>query len=167
MCNFSKVLTHPVAAPMPGTSSSSTSAAHSSSHQLPHHVSPAAGAASAVAPGSSSASMWHKLQQLPAEVSRQLQSIYSDHFPLEVRHALAGWLEMTFTEDLEAGNPHHEEHARSLVVSMVSQLEARAAETGDFLLRGKLEQVVDSFKVRKKTHDSSMSHLASPQSGWK
>jgi len=52
-------------------------------------------------PGSSSAAMavaaaamgqlWARTQQLPREALLQLQTtVYGDHFPLEVRHALAG-----------------------------------------------------------------------------
>ena len=112
----------------------------------------AAAATAVVAPdgstGSGSSALWSKSQQLSGEVSRQLQDIYGEHFPLEVRHALAGWLEATFAEDLDTANPQHEEHARSLVVSLVQQLEAKAAETSDFVLKNKLDQIIESFKVR-------------------
>lgn len=86
-----------------------------------------------------------------SDVSRQLQSIYGEHFPIEVRHVLSGWLEHTFSEDLDtAANPQHEEHARALVVSLVQQLEAKAAaETSDFVLKSKLDQIIDNFKVRE------------------
>ena len=82
----------------------------------------------------------------------QLQTIYGDHFPLEARHHLAGWLEASFVgvEELEVGagsNPVHEEHARVLVISLVQQLEQKAAETSDFLTKNKLEQIIENFKV--------------------
>ena len=44
-------------------------------------------------------------------------------------------------------NPAHEEHARVLVISLVQQLEQKAAETSDFLTKNKLEQIIENFKV--------------------
>ena len=49
-----------------------------------------------------------------------------DHFPLEARHHLAPWIDQNFTADLDLGNPQHEEHARSLVMELVAQLESKA-----------------------------------------
>ena len=49
-----------------------------------------------------------------------------DHFPLEARHHLAPWLDQNFTTDLDLANPQHEEHARSLVMELVAQLESKA-----------------------------------------
>lgn len=106
------------------------------------------------APGAnhSSSLLWTKTQQLPEELFRQLQSIYGDHFPLEARHHLAGWLEASFAGvdelDVAGGsNPAHEEHARVLVISLVQQLEQKAAETSDFLTKNKLEQIIENFRV--------------------
>lgn len=67
---------------------------------------------------------------------------------MEVRHSLAGWLEASFSEELDTANPQHEEHARTLVVQLVQQLEAKSAETADFQLKNKLDQIIDNFKVR-------------------
>lgn len=38
-------------------------------------------------------SLWAKAQQLPIESLQQIQQIYGAHFPIEVRHYLAGWIE--------------------------------------------------------------------------
>ena len=61
-----------------------------------------------------------------------------------------GWLEASFQEELDTGNPRHEEHARVLVIELVQQLETKAAETDDFLTKNKLDQIVENFKVRQK-----------------
>ena len=61
---------------------------------------------------------------------------------------LPGWLEASFQEELDTGNPRHEEHARLLVIELVQQLEAKAAEADDFLTKNKLDQIVENFKVR-------------------
>ena len=122
--------------------SSSGATALSPSTAGPSTGDPASAAASALG-------IWNKTSHghLPADVTRQLQNIYGDHFPLEARHSLAGWVEAAFSEDLDTSNPQHEEHARTLVVQLVQQLEAKAQETADFPLKTKLEQIIDSFKV--------------------
>jgi len=63
-------------------------------------------------------------------------------------YSFSGWLEASFQEELDTGNPRHEEHARVLVIELVQQLETKAAETDDFLTKNKLDQIVENFKVR-------------------
>ena len=106
-----------------------------------------AGGAGAVGTPIDPSMLWAKTQQLPEDAFRQLQSIYGEHFPLEARHHLAGWLEASFQDELDAANPQHEEHARNLVVALVQQLEAKAAESADFLVKNKLDQIVENIKV--------------------
>ena len=62
----------------------------------------------------------------------------------------SGWLEASFQDELDPGNAQHEEHARNLVVTLVQQLEAKALESGDFLTKNKLEEIIASIKVRLK-----------------
>ena len=59
------------------------------------------------------------------------------------------WLEASFQEELDPGNVQHEEHARNLVVQLVQQLESKAVESGDFLTKNKLEEIISSIKVSK------------------
>ena len=61
------------------------------------------------------------------------------------------WLEASFQEELDPGNVQHEEHARNLVVQLVQQLESKAVESGDFLTKNKLEEIISSIKVSKVT----------------
>lgn len=37
--------------------------------------------------------LWAKAQQLPEEALVQVRSVYGEHFPIEVRHFLASWIE--------------------------------------------------------------------------
>jgi len=97
---------------------------------------------------SMSSVLWAKTQQLQEDAFRQLQNIYGDHFPLEARHHLAPWLDQNFTTDLDLANPQHEEHAQRLVLELVAQLESKAMEMSDFLVKNKLEQIVENFKQR-------------------
>ena len=38
-------------------------------------------------------SLWNRAQQLPQDALKQVQNVYNEHFPIEVRHYLAGWIE--------------------------------------------------------------------------
>ena len=60
------------------------------------------------------------------------------------------WLEASFQDELDPGNTQHEEHARNLVVTLMQQLEAKALESGDFLTKNKLEEIISTLKVRNK-----------------
>ena len=66
------------------------------------------------------------------------------------------WLEASFQEELDPGNVQHEEHARNLVVQLVQQLESKAVESGDFLTKNKLEEIISSIKVSKVTKKQSV-----------
>ena len=37
--------------------------------------------------------LWAKVQQLTGEAMRHMQSVYGPHFPIEVRHFFAQWIE--------------------------------------------------------------------------
>ena len=69
-----------------------------------------------------------------------------------IKHLLlfSAWLEASFQDELDPGNAQHEEHARNLVVTLVQQLETKALESGDFLTKNKLEEIIASIKVRLK-----------------
>lgn len=38
-------------------------------------------------------SLWTKAQQLTGDALQQVRAVYGEHFPIEVRHFLAGWIE--------------------------------------------------------------------------
>lgn len=40
--------------------------------------------------------LWAKAQQLPPESLQHIKDIYGDHFPIEVRHYLAQYIEEKF-----------------------------------------------------------------------
>lgn len=42
---------------------------------------------------SSTMAMWIQAQQLQGEALHQMQALYGQHFPIEVRHYLAQWIE--------------------------------------------------------------------------
>ena len=56
-------------------------------------------------------------------------------------------------------NPAHEEHARVLVISLLQQLEQKAAETSDFLTKNKLEQIIENFRVSPLRDKITLFHI--------
>jgi hypothetical protein len=38
-------------------------------------------------------SLWTKAQQLQGDALQQVRDVYGEHFPIEVRHFLAAWIE--------------------------------------------------------------------------
>ena len=61
--------------------------------------------------------------------------------------SLKEWLEASFREELDTGNPRPEELASLLVIELVQKLETKAAQADDFLTKTKLDQIVENFKV--------------------
>ena len=41
-------------------------------------------------------SLWDRTQKLPKELFKQVEQVYGDHFPLDVRFQLALWIEDNF-----------------------------------------------------------------------
>lgn len=37
--------------------------------------------------------LWAKVQQLSGAAIQKVHCLYGDHFPIEVRYSLAGWIE--------------------------------------------------------------------------
>ncbi|XP_075989939.1 signal transducer and transcription activator Stat92E isoform X2 [Anticarsia gemmatalis] len=65
-------------------------------------------------------SLWARAQQLPPESLQKVRTIYGDHFPIEVRHCLAPWIESR----IWAAEP--EEQQRFFVDELVQEIQAHA-----------------------------------------
>ncbi|CAB3252211.1 unnamed protein product [Arctia plantaginis] len=65
-------------------------------------------------------SLWARAQQLPPESLQKVRTIYGDHFPIEVRHCLAPWIESR----IWTGEP--EEQQRFFVDELVQEIQAHA-----------------------------------------
>lgn len=97
--------------------------------------------------------LWAKAQQLPAESLQQIRAIYGEHFPIEVRHYLAQWIEDKFWSDIEPvpENPQHEQYVAGLLNSLVQEIENKAAVVTDtefFLTKLKLAEAAKTFRQR-------------------
>ncbi|KAG7257331.1 hypothetical protein CRUP_000806 [Coryphaenoides rupestris] len=59
--------------------------------------------------------MWIQAQQLQGEALHQMQALYGQHFPIEVRHYLAQWIESQLWDSVDLDNPAEEAKAKHLL----------------------------------------------------
>ena len=132
---------HPAAAAAIAANNASSSSSTSPSTTAAAAAVFGGGAAAAAA------ALWSKAPPSAAAAAAAAAAIYGEDFPMEARYALTGWLDLYFNEELELGNPEHEEHARRLIMNMVQQLETKAASEADFSSKSRLEEVIENIKV--------------------
>lgn len=118
--------------------------------------------------------LWAKAQQLPPEGLQQIRAIYGDHFPIEVRHYLAQYIEEKFwyflwdilihmmlittiyfrTQQIDhvPDNPQYEQYVAALVNSLINEIDNKAAavvtEGEYFLIKLKLAEAAKMFRLR-------------------
>ncbi|KAL1414570.1 hypothetical protein MTO96_007355 [Rhipicephalus appendiculatus] len=90
--------------------------------------------------------LWARLQELPGELLRQCQLAYGEHFPMEVRCALAHWIEEKPWQDMDPDNPSFDMYAPSVVASLLEELQLKASTEDNFVMRLKLLEAVNTFK---------------------
>ncbi|XP_024081197.1 signal transducer and activator of transcription 5B-like [Cimex lectularius] len=98
-----------------------------------------------------SMSLWTKAQQLQGEALQQVQAVYGEHFPIEVRHFLAPWIEDKMWAEIEPDNPQHEQYATTLFTSLVQELQVRAnslVSEEHFITKIKLMDAANFFQQR-------------------
>ena len=91
-------------------------------------------------------SIWAQLQELPEEAQQQVHMTYGEQFPIEVRCALAQWIEEKPWKDLDPDNPQHESYASSLVGALIQEIETKANTEENFVMKFKLSQAAQSFR---------------------
>lgn len=95
--------------------------------------------------------MWAKAQLLQNAALEQIRGIYGEHFPIEVRHFLAAWIDDKNWTDIDLENPQHEIYANNLVTSLISELEEKVNLMGStqetFISRLKLLEAIRSLKI--------------------
>uniref|UniRef100_A0A0P4VTF2 Signal transducer and activator of transcription n=2 Tax=Scylla olivacea TaxID=85551 RepID=A0A0P4VTF2_SCYOL len=99
-------------------------------------------------------SLWNRAQQLPPDALREVQNVYGEQFPIEVRHYLAGWIEdkMHQWNEIDPENVSHSQYAHSLVSQLIQEIENKALNYGSnedlFLVRIRLDEAANMFKTR-------------------
>ncbi|NXV49252.1 STA5B protein, partial [Uria aalge] len=85
--------------------------------------------------------VWIQAQQLQGEALRQMQALYGQHFPIEVRHYLSQWIESQAWDSIDLDNPQDNVKATQLLEGLIQELQKKAdhqvGEDG-FLLKIKL-----------------------------
>uniref|UniRef100_A0A8C8VF26 Signal transducer and activator of transcription n=1 Tax=Pelusios castaneus TaxID=367368 RepID=A0A8C8VF26_9SAUR len=85
--------------------------------------------------------VWIQAQQLQGEALRQMQALYGQHFPIEVRHYLAQWIESQAWDSIDLDNSQENIKATQLLEGLVQELQKKAEhQVGEdgFLLKIKL-----------------------------
>uniref|UniRef100_A0A3Q4IF86 Signal transducer and activator of transcription n=1 Tax=Neolamprologus brichardi TaxID=32507 RepID=A0A3Q4IF86_NEOBR len=96
--------------------------------------------------------MWIQAQQLQGDALHQMQALYGQHFPIEVRHYLAQWIESQLWDSVELDNPAEETKAKRLLDNLVAELQKKAQVQGGedgFLLKIKLEALCCQVKTQQ------------------
>ncbi|KAB5555165.1 hypothetical protein PHYPO_G00030360 [Pangasianodon hypophthalmus] len=93
--------------------------------------------------------LWIQAQQLQGDALHQMQALYGQHFPIEVRHYLAQWIETQPWDAIDVEKQQEEFKAKRLLDSLIQELQRRAehqmGEDG-FLLKIKLGHYATQLK---------------------
>ncbi|KAI1230293.1 hypothetical protein IHE44_0010259 [Lamprotornis superbus] len=65
-------------------------------------------------------------QQLQGEALRQMQALYGQHFPIEVRHYLSQWIESQAWDSIDLDNPQENVKATQLLEGLIQELQKKA-----------------------------------------
>ncbi|NWJ03355.1 STA5B protein, partial [Crypturellus undulatus] len=94
--------------------------------------------------------VWIQAQQLQGEALRQMQALYGQHFPIEVRHYLSQWIESQPWDSIDLDNPQENVKATQLLEGLIQELQKKAdhqvGEDG-FLLKIKLGHYATQLQV--------------------
>ncbi|XP_053309806.1 signal transducer and activator of transcription 5B [Spea bombifrons] len=93
--------------------------------------------------------VWIQAQQLQGDALRQMQALYGQHFPIEVRHYLSQWIEAQPWDSVDPENPQDSMKATQLLEGLVQELQKKAEhQVGEdgFLLKIKLGHYATQFK---------------------
>ncbi|GAB6019391.1 hypothetical protein CHUAL_000975 [Chamberlinius hualienensis] len=102
--------------------------------------------------------LWMKAQNLPGELLKQVQSVYGEHFPIEVRHFLAQWIEEKPWNEIDPDNVNHEVCAAELLMALTHELETKAS-----LLNGP-ENFLMKIKLSDSANHIRQNYLSNPLS---
>ena len=100
-------------------------------------------------------SLWDRTQRLPNEFFKQVEMVYGDHFPFEVRFQLALWIEENFMNrplEVKLEDPGSQNIALQLAQQLLIQLDQKAESIPDdpdkILLKKKLKETSIHLKNR-------------------
>ncbi|XP_062859968.1 signal transducer and activator of transcription 5B [Trichomycterus rosablanca] len=93
--------------------------------------------------------LWIKAQQLQGDALLQMQALYGQHFPIEVRHYLSQWIESQPWDAIDVEKQQEELKAKRLLENLIQELQRKAEhQVGEdgFLLKIKLGHYSSQLK---------------------
>nr|XP_006814943.1 PREDICTED: signal transducer and activator of transcription 5B isoform X3 [Saccoglossus kowalevskii] len=85
--------------------------------------------------------LWARSQQLQGEQLKQMQALYGPHFPIEIRHHCADWLESQQWHDYDMTNPAHEQHAKQCLEQLLACVRQKSTDSVDFVTNMRLNEI--------------------------
>ncbi|XP_065883678.1 signal transducer and activator of transcription 5B-like [Dysidea avara] len=96
--------------------------------------------------------LWVRSQQLTGPLLKELQSLYGEHFPLELRDCLASWIESQPWGDIVPSDKNHQLYASTFFTDMLSHLQKLSSNPRQpFIIRIKAERHAAAMKQRYQT----------------
>ncbi|XP_045456323.1 signal transducer and activator of transcription 5B-like [Melitaea cinxia] len=90
-------------------------------------------------------SLWSRAQKLPPESLQKVRAVYGEHFPIEVRHCLASWIESRIW------TPEPEEQQQCFVEELVQEITTHAelmVSPDMFVTKMKLLEAAKQFRMQ-------------------
>ncbi|XP_012993401.1 signal transducer and activator of transcription 4 isoform X6 [Esox lucius] len=98
-------------------------------------------------------SQWKQIQQLEIKYLEQVDYLYDDNFPMDIRQVLSSWIE---SQDWDTA-ANHESMATVLLNNLLSQLERQCSQEQNFLQRHNLKIINQQLQLKYK---ASPLHMA-------
>ncbi|XP_044727271.1 signal transducer and activator of transcription 5B [Chrysoperla carnea] len=96
--------------------------------------------------------MWAEIQNLNSDIQVQIRGIYSEHFPIEVRHFLAAWLEDQMWAEVNPDNPQYDQYVAALITQFCAEIDMKVASMNNsaesYLAKMKLSDAVAMFRQK-------------------
>ncbi|XP_023331854.1 signal transducer and activator of transcription 5A [Eurytemora carolleeae] len=105
------------------------------------------------------ASLWDRTQKLPKEDYTDVERVYGEHFPLEVRFQLAKWMEENLRPGLKMDDFSNQDFI-SLAFNLLTELDATAnaipEEPANFLTKKKLRDCSMALRLRYNNNPAAL-----------
>ncbi|XP_015257836.1 PREDICTED: signal transducer and activator of transcription 4-like [Cyprinodon variegatus] len=92
-------------------------------------------------------SQWKQIQQLEMRLLEQVDYLYDDNFPMDIRQGLAGWIE---AQDWESA-VNDESMASVMFTNLQTQLEKVRSQEQNFLQRHNMKIIQQQLQNKTKT----------------
>ncbi|XP_077993966.1 signal transducer and activator of transcription 5B-like isoform X2 [Glandiceps talaboti] len=99
--------------------------------------------------------LWSRAQHLQGDNLKQIQAIYGVHFPIEIRHHCADWIESQGWHNVDVNNPNDEAEAKRLLEGLLNCISQKSTDV-DFITNMKLN---DLYLQMKQQYDANPFNL--------